>query len=223
MEQKYDIQGLFYRQDNLVFRRFLEIKRKGVNIEKNDIAIIMMNPGSSKPENITDENDIKSWTTYLDKFVDTQPDDTQVQIIKLMEECEFNYAKIVNLSDIRIANSEYFFVMLEKCFTGKCLLGNCHKKYDHSIFSESNKYYLSDYFNPESIFIFAWGVDKRLNGLSTMALKILEEFYGKEIKKIGQQHNKNKNGYYHPLQKKESDKNRWISEIKKMIKEEIYL
>ena len=223
MDKNYDIQGFFYKQENLVFRRFLEIKRKNINIEKNDLTVVMMNHGDSKPKNIINENDIKSWTNYLDKFVDTQPDDTQIQIIKLMEKCDFGFAKIVNLSDIRIANSDFFLVMIEKCLAGNCLLGSCLKKYDHSIFSESNKCFLKNYFNPQSIFILAWGVDKKLNDLSSQALKVLEELYGKEIKKIGRKHKNIKNGYYHPLPRDEVAKEEWISEITKKIHEKEYL
>ena len=220
---KFDVQGYFYKHDNLIFRRFLEIKKKTIDIKENDLSMIMMNPGSSKPKNIIDENDIKSWDGYLDKFVEAQPDETQIQIMKIMENCKFNYAKIINLSDIRIAKSDFFYLMLEKCLSGNCLLGNCSKKYDHSIFSEKNRRFLENYLSAKSIFILAWGVDKILNDLSKQALTVLEEMYGKNIKKIGNRHEKIKNGYYHPFPPRESEQIKWFNEISNKIKEKIYL
>ena len=217
------VKGFFYKQDKLIFRKYLEIKRKNSNKENNDLNIIMMNPGSSKPVGIKDEENEKSWDEFIDKLVDTEIDETIIQIIKLMERCKFNYAKIVNLSDIRLSKSDYFFTMIEKCLSGECLLGNCNKTYEHSIFSNKNKHFIKNYLNPESIFIFAWGANDRLNNLIKQALNVLNEFWGENILKIGKKAKNNIIGFLHPSPHKNNEKIEWINYISNSIKNKIYL
>lgn len=200
---KFDVHGFFYNQNDLKFRRFLEIKRKGVVVMENDLNVIMMNPGSSKPKKI-DEN---TSLDYLDKFVEAHPDTTQSQIMRIMEECNFNYTKIVNLSDIRNTNSNSFYKMLS----------NELKESEHSIFQETNKHLLESYLNPNAIFLLAWGVDKKLQNLSKLALTVLTELWRTEIIKVGIEHPTNKYGYYHPLPKTQQSQKKWIDEISKKI------
>jgi Protein of unknown function (DUF1643). len=203
MIDKFDVQGFFYNQKGLKFRRFLDIKRKGMNSRESDLNVIMMNPGSSKPKGI-DEN---LSLDYLDRFVEAHPDNTQSQIMKIMEKCKFNYAKIVNLSDIRNTNSNNFYKMLSDEL----------KETEHSIFHESNRHLLKSYLNPNAIFILAWGVDNKLQCLSELALNVLTELWGTEIIKVGLKHSTNKHGYYHPLPKTQQSQKDWIERMSKKI------
>jgi hypothetical protein len=200
----FDIQGYFYNIDELKFRRFIEIKRKGINLEKNDLSLVMMNPGSSRPKHYDEINNFE----YLNNFVEAFSDETIEQIMRIMDNNNLNYAKIVNLSDIRNAKSEIFYEMLNTVL----------QNYDHSIFSETNKHFLSNYLNSQSLFIFAWGVDTRLNNLSTQAIKVIKEMYGNNIVTIGIKHKKNLNGYYHALPQKQLDQIIWVENISDMIR-----
>lgn len=204
MVNNFDIQGFFYNQEELKFRRFLDIKRKGIDSQESDLNVIMMNPGSSKPKKI-DEN---ISLDYLDKFVEAHPDTTQSQIMKIMEKCNFNHARIVNLSDIRNTNSNNFYKMLS----------NELKELEHSIFHEGNRHFLKSYLNPNAMFILAWGVDKNLQYLSKLALGVLNELWEIDIIKVGLEHPTNKYGYYHPLPKTQQSQKDWVDKMSEKIK-----
>lgn len=198
-KENFEITAFFYNSDNLEFRRYLEIRRKGFDhIKKNDLTVIMMNPGSSKPKDI--DND------FLDKFVTSHPDITQYQIMKVMNNCNLNYAKIINLSDIRSSSSNDFYKMLS----------NELKEIDHSIFEDSNDKHLKGYLNIESKFILGWGVNKKLTKLSKKALEKLERL---SVKLFGLKHSKNKYGYYHPLPRNKQKQLEWVDKITKLIKD----
>ena len=107
----FDVYGHFYdlKISDSVFkcRSLLEIKRKGENGKSRipDIVVIMMNPGSSKP---LDKNYIPltiSERSYGDlktkEMVPTRPDNAQYQIMRLMVFNDWNYVKVLNLSDLR--------------------------------------------------------------------------------------------------------------------------
>ena len=202
-EKIFNLQGFFYIQGELRFRRYLEIKRKNVILAKNDLSVIMMNPGSSKPKSI-DEN---SFTDCFNKFIKAEPDTTLMQIMRVMENCNFNYAKIVNLSDVRTTKSTDFF---------KLLKSDLKNNIDHSIFFDPDKYDLKNYLNQQSVFIYAWGVDERLKKIARQALEVL---YTYGSKKIGIPHSINQYGYYHPLPRGKEKQIKWVDTITRMIKD----
>lgn len=129
MRDKFNVTAFYYNQDNFKFRRYLEIKRKSIadtEIE-NDLNVIMMNPGSSRPLNNTEDE-----SEYLNKFVEAHPDPTQHQIMKVMENCNLNYARVVNLSDIREPKSSTFYNLLKSDLQNE----------KHSIFQVENEEYI---------------------------------------------------------------------------------
>jgi len=208
--EKFSVQGFFYKTDALVFRKYLEIRRIGVDSTENDLNVIMMNPGSSKPRNMIYKKgcfaDFADFADF-DKLVDAEPDSTIVQIMRVMENCGLDYAKIVNLSNIRARSLEVFLEMLK----------NVLRRIDHSVFTEEGKPFLKDYLNPKAVFIFAWGVDRGLQGLAKQAIEILNSLWGKTIEAIGIKHSKNKYGYYHPLPWLEAKRIEWVNKITEQI------
>jgi len=203
-KEDFEVTAFFYNSKNLKFRRYLEIRRKGFLGKENDLSVIMMNPGSSKPKNI----DEKINHDFLNKFVIAHPDPTQYQIMKVMNNCNLNYAKIINLSDVRNGSSKEFYNMLS----------NQLRNINHSIFDKSNEKHLIDYLNVESKFILGWGVNNKLNELSTKALEKLNNLSVKELHFFGVKHPNNKNGYYHPLPRTEQKQKEWVIEITTQIK-----
>jgi len=109
----FEFLGLFYNNNNQPCRRTLDIRIKGCNRFKPDLLVIMMNPGGSHPviEAVDCKvskkkiNKEKYYQNLKDSFVPTCPDQTQWKIVKFMkpdpkkEPC-FNYARVLNLSDI---------------------------------------------------------------------------------------------------------------------------
>ena len=79
--------GYFYNNGQHSFRKYLNIKRIDFRIANPDLMVVMMNPGSSK-----------QYPEYMDCFdceVLTNPDYTQYRIMKIMNVCNFNYARIL--------------------------------------------------------------------------------------------------------------------------------
>lgn len=202
-KEDFEVNAYFYNVDKLKFRRYLEIRRKGNDQIENDLSVIMMNPGSSKPKDV----DEKISNDFLDKFVIAHPDPTQYQIMEVMDNCNLNFAKIINLSDVRNGNSNSFYKMLN----------NDLKESNHSIFDQRNNQFLVEYINPKSKFILGWGVNKQLNNLSSLALNEIRNSFGKDLKLFGLKHLNNINGYYHPLQRTKEKQIEWVKKISEQI------
>lgn len=118
LKQIFTVYGHFYnlKISDKVFkcRSVLDIKRKGTGIKKNipDIVVIMMNPGSSKPLDknyIPETYSLSAYRKIKSKeAVPTRPDNAQYQIMRLMVFNDWNYVRVLNLSDLRNGNSGNF-------------------------------------------------------------------------------------------------------------------
>jgi hypothetical protein len=116
LKTNYDISGHFYNlklsNSTLNCRSVLEIRRKKIVCELPDIVVIMMNPGSSVPLNKLYEPKTFSKEAYIKlkkkEIVPTRPDNAQYQIMRLIEKNNWNFVRILNLSDLRNGNSGKF-------------------------------------------------------------------------------------------------------------------
>ncbi|MFK5975267.1 MAG: DUF1643 domain-containing protein [Sulfurovum sp.] len=193
MKTNFEISGLFYENKNLLCRKYLDIRRNETITDKPDLMVVMMNPGSSRPEDGNEKNTIAS------KAV---PDKTQDQIMKVMNNCNFNYARILNLSDLREAKSKVFYSKLEEL-----------KKIPHSIFNDERINDFETLFVKNVPVIFAWGVDKKLEPLAIKAIERINE-----IKPFGLLKEGTNVSYYHPSPQNYHEQERWCDEITKMLK-----
>lgn len=193
MKDEFIINGLFYKRNDLLCRKYLNIKRKQFENDTPDLMVVMMNPGSSRPEDGNDDN------TTASKAV---PDDTQCQIMKVMNNCDFNYARVLNLSDLRESKSKNFYSKLSKI-----------KDISHSIFSDERISDFNDLFIQNIPVIFAWGVDKKLKPLAIKAVERINE-----SNPIGLLKENTEVSYYHPLPQNCYDQEKWFQEISKMLK-----
>ncbi|MBT8394011.1 MAG: hypothetical protein HKO81_02340 [Flavobacteriaceae bacterium] len=116
LKKKYTVYGHFYNlklsNSLLKCRSTLEIRRKHTPKELPDIIVIMMNPGSSVPldksygpRTFTKEEVFKFKTKEI---IAARPDNAQYQIMRLMEINNWNFVRILNLSDLRNGNSGKF-------------------------------------------------------------------------------------------------------------------
>ena len=112
--------GHFYRSDfadqvyidrSPGFRSVLEIRRienGGAGAGKDaDALFVMMNPGGSRPKDLSCSP--RDWP--LDPrpnstFVRAVPDETQYQVMRLMEVFNWNLVRVINLSDVREPDSK---------------------------------------------------------------------------------------------------------------------
>ena len=175
-------------------RSHLNLKRKNAkSLTQPDLMVIMMNPGSSRPENGDCDGR---------KETKTIPDQTQFQIMRVMNRAGYDYARVLNLSDIREPDSAAFCKNIEK------------GKYDaiaHSIFCPSRREELRALFERSAPVILAWGVSKALDKLVGEAINFIGD-----AQAIGW---KNKDGrYYHPLPPVKARQAQWVTQITKRLK-----
>lgn len=77
-----------------------------------DVVVIMMNPGSSHPKDLSHEDEQieypKSGASMRKELVLTQPDNTQYQIMRVAVSQGWNHIRVLNLSDLRDPKSLKF-------------------------------------------------------------------------------------------------------------------
>ncbi len=191
---KFKVTGIFYNQKGYKFRKVLNIRRKDTNLSKPELLVVMMNPGNSRPvDDSFNEN----------KEVLALPDKTQYRIMEVMLNCGIDYARILNLSDIRETKSSKLLDLLSELDS---------KNINHSIFDESRKTDFDNYYEDGIKTIFAWGVDDRLNPLAVAAIKRigLKNSFG--INKKGKEF-----AFYHPLPQNYIKQKEWVELITKQL------
>lgn len=209
----FDVFGHFYDLEisGTVFkcRSLLDIKRKDLNddIIIPDIAVIMMNPGSSKP---LDQNyipktySLQSYGRIKKKeIIPARPDNAQYQIMRLMLFNNWNFVRVLNLSDLRNGNSGDF--QIDFLNAGKLNKSNPHcithkvrkKELLNSIRSESNK------------IIAAWGSIDVLKESAESILKQKPEIIGIINGSLPNFR------YASPLMQKKKEE--WLKEIQRLI------
>ena len=190
MSAKFEVTGHFYESSGYKLRKFLDIKRVAVALNEPDLMVVMMNPGSSYPLDGIDNNSVPS---------EAEPDTTQQQIMKVMDGAAFNYARILNLSDLRTPDSTelYRFLKSEEC-----------SSVEHSIFSPNRKSELEQLFVKGIPVIFGWGVNQALIPLAKQAIEALCISNPLGILKPNTRYS-----YYHPLPRIYAKQLEWVQHV----------
>lgn len=194
MRENFKITGLFHKQNGYRFRKFLNIKKINSDQLRPDLMVVMMNPGSSKP---IDENQSDSVET------EAIPDKTQDQIMRIMENCKFEFARILDLSDLREPKSSVFYEKIEELEK---------QNISHSIFDINRIADYEELFVKNIPVIFAWGVSEKLHELASIAINRIGE-----TKQIGLKKSEYKYAYYHPLPQNYTKQREWVERITEMI------
>lgn len=116
-----------------------------------------------------------------------------------MKKCNFEYARILNLSDLCDPKSNSFYLKLK----------NINKKtVKHSIFHHKRNKEFTELFENNATIIVAWGVNEALQSLAELALKKLEnnKFKGNKKQEIEW-------AYYHPLPRTKDKQKEWLNNI----------
>lgn len=217
LKKRFDITGSFYELEinNVIYkcRNRLDIKSKeNINTNQPDIIVVMMNPGSSKP--IDNEYIEKRYTVsnlnnlITSKLIETKPDNTQYQIMRLMLERELNHAIVLNLSDLRNGKSGEF----SKIFNSLSIIDYSHpdsilndlrkKEFDSIIENYSQEYILV-----------GWG---NLKNQEEFMKKAIDKF--SKFKLIGIKSNNCTYCYGHPSPQQKMQKINWLKEIIEQMK-----
>lgn len=196
---RFEVKGQYYFLDNIPCRRLLEIRDRSVIKKEPDLLVVMMNPGSSEPENTADNE-----SDALSKAV---CDDTQKQIMRVMDVFGYDFARVVNLSDMRAPKSKDLqnFLRTEQA-----------KQIPHSIFDISRKDELKSLLPRDATYIVAWGVHYTLKPYARKALAVLagQSLYGwKKPSSVDWD-------YYHPLPPNTDQQKKWLSTLVSQIKQE---
>ncbi len=220
LKQIYDVYGHFYdlKIGTTVFkcRSILEIVKKRIAFNANmpvDSVVVMMNPGSSKPLDpeyvptlfTMQEMSGRDWKKEI---VPTRPDNAQYQIMRLMEFKNWQYVRVLNLSDLRNGNSGKFyddFIRASKIDASN----------PHSIFHLARKKEFKKCLNLKSgaPVILGWGNESFLIPLAQSALNSL-----KECKLAGVSKNDNPFYYSYPSPYLKDQKLFWLNTIIKILK-----
>ncbi len=195
MKNQFDITGLYYELQGFKLRKYLNIKRKNSLVKKPDIMVIMMNPGGSKPVDGIENKTIES---------EAIPDRTQDQVMRVMTVCNFQYARVLNLSDIREPKSNKMSLKV---------LEMDKKDIAHSVFDDRRKEDFDSLFVKRVPVLFAWGVGKSLQQLAEKAIESINIDNPIGMKKEGLEW-----AYYHPLPQVYKKQKEWVEEITEQIK-----
>lgn len=206
---RYIFKGQFYNtkinRKKVKCRRTLSIKSVNSNKNKYDLLVVMMNPGSSRPlDEHAEIEEINNYESIREvKYLSALPDRTQYQICKVMDNCEFENALIINLSDIRESKSQLFFAHIKT--------ESIRKANIHSIFHIMRKEELDDLLlevSSEAPVVLGFGVSNKLDPLI--------DLYNKSI--IVDNYNtyslENKKGrILHPLPQMYNKQTEWVQLI----------
>lgn len=205
----YFVQGYFYllptETKPVKARSVLTITKATLGSEEYksyDLLVVMMNPGSSSPK--CDGHWKEKPINRVDDLVEAIPDNTQFQIMKVMDKTGYNNAIILNLSDICETDSYIFAKRVSGCDYSECGV-------DHSIFSDTRSEELSMLLNnfTGDTAILASGVKYKLRFLTQQMLGKIK--IPNLISKL------HANGlFYHPLPR--GGQESWVTEIVNKLK-----
>ncbi|WP_298288109.1 DUF1643 domain-containing protein [uncultured Lutibacter sp.] len=195
MKNQFKITGLFYELQGYKFRAYLDIKKVKTPLKKPDLMVIMMNPGSSTAIDGIDNNTIES---------EAVPDRTQSQIMKVMLNTGLNYARVLNLSDIREPKSNLFYKKIAELEAK----GIAHSIFETSRLEDFNKLWVSN-----TIVIYGWGVSNNLKPLALKAILASNTSNTYGILKPNTTW-----AYYHPLPPIYSKQIEWVNEVSEQLR-----
>ena len=190
MGTKFEITGLFYEASGYKLRKFLDIKREGSSLSEPDLMVVMMNPGSSFPLDGIDNNSVPS---------EAEPDTTQHQIMKVMDAGSFDYARILNLSDLRTPDSNELYRFLKSEESNSVA---------HSIFNTERQEELNQLFAKGVPVIYGWGVNSALVPLAKQAIETLCV-----AAPLGMLKPNTEYSFYHPLPRVYAKQLEWVQHV----------
>lgn len=194
MKNQFNITGYYYEINNYAFRKFLNIKKKNTKLQKPDIMVVMMNPGGSQPLNGNQDGQTET---------KAKPDRTQNQIMQVMLNRGYEYARILNLSDLREPISPIFNQKIQ--YLNK-------KNIPHSIFDKHRQVEFQSLWVTNVPVIFAWGVNKKLQPLALQAMAVC-----KVSNPIGILKPNTNWAFYHPFPPNATKQKQWVFNISQQL------
>ncbi|HAQ88676.1 MAG TPA: hypothetical protein DCR78_19865 [Pseudomonas sp.] len=190
MSATFEVTGLFYELSGYKCRKYLGIKRMDSLKGVPELMIVMMNPGSSYPLDGVYSNSLPT---------EAKPDNTQQQTMKVMDSGSIDYARILNLSDLRTPNSNTLY---------KFIKSGESNSVNHSIFTSTRKTELDQLVVKNVPVIFGLGVNSALAPLAKQAVESLSIETPLGLLKAN-----SKYSYYHPLPRIYEKQMDWVKHV----------
>lgn len=209
LETIFSTEAAFYRletggQEKLC-RSLATIRRINMQIRNANALFVLLNPGKSMP--MKEKEPIPVFTGGVDPqpLVPAVPDNTMYQLMRLMERMNWDYVKIINLTDLR---TEKFEEYLESQRFMKQ-----HGDSRHSVFSIDRRNELVDYAgNAESI-IAGWGTKSAIIPAAEEAYSSLSELGN--VKGLSY---KSLPLFYHPFPWLQHKCVKWLDDMEEQLK-----
>jgi len=168
--------------------------------KKMDAIFIMMNPGSSEPKNKNNNGR---------KMTEAEPDDTQFQLMRVMDKKNWQHVRVLNLSDLRATPCKEFYKKLRE-------VAEIPSGEEHSIFTTSRRKNLEKIWmlKDNAPVVAAWGVADDLDALIAQCMNYLNR---KNVKPIGWLKSKTNDRFYHPWPRNEKAQQDWINNILELL------
>lgn len=171
----YTVYASFYKikdenLDILTYRNVCDIKSNNIleGENKPDAYFVMMNPGSCHPYD--EHYEIPKYNNWGDiniEMVKCFPDQAQYQVMKLMDNKQWKYVRLLNLSDIKAGNSKEFIEIISK-------MSNNY----HSLFSNIRDVEREKIIDKDAKIVASWSKTK---GIKDLAIKCKEKLDNREI------------------------------------------
>jgi hypothetical protein len=194
MKTRFKITGFYYEVQGIKFRKYLDIKTINSGCKIPDLMVVMMNPGSSEPIDGIENNTKESLAI---------PDNTQSQIMKVMLNCNLQYARVLNLSDLREAKSSIFYDKIKELK---------RKGISHSIFDQNRQDDFDQLWVNNVPVIFGWGVSVNLMPLALKAMVACDASNPYGILKASTNW-----AFYHPLPPVHNKQLEWVTAVSKQL------
>lgn len=208
LNQKFYTEGAFYHIEmngkNYQCRGLARICRRNALAQTADAIVVMVNPGSSQPIDKDYVFPLSQDNIRKIPMVPARSDQTQHQLMRLMEFRGWNLIYIINLSDLRTGSLSEFHALLKE-FTEQ---GN----QEHSIFSAKRREQINTLRSNHTKIIVGWGVQEQMKAQMREAIEVLEA----ETKIYGIPH-RTQPFYLHPkpaLIEKQKD---WLKKMNEML------
>lgn len=165
LKKTYEVKASFYKKNDITFRNYADIIKKGYKEDKIDAYIIMMNPGSCKPANKIEDSAMSPETAI---YINASDDPAQRRVMQIMDNIAFNKVRILNLFDCKEPDSNKAAQMASENYG-----------FPISIFSHERRDELNKLTKDDAPYIVAYGVT-RLVDFKKLVLEFLvdKKVYG---------------------------------------------